>query len=178
MVQEQGGGGIQRILSRRQLMGHWAQAGKSCCSIWTMPERPRQVKRPCTSRLTAPTRLPSAAPLASCRGVSRFEAVCAERRIELPFDVLSELYDDPTDLSKIEDPHLRMQARALIVQASWAGGRAGSQEGSQKGWLRFCVQGACTARGPTCSGQPGAGAGGSKQHAHQTPSLLAANCCL
>jgi hypothetical protein len=62
--------------------------------------------------------------------VSRFEALCAERRIELPFEVLSELYDDPTDLRKIEDPHLRMQARSLIVQASWAwqaGGWSGGQ---------------------------------------------------
>ena len=41
------------------------------------------------------------------------------------FQVISELYDDPTDLRGIEDPHLRMQARSFITQAGGRGGRGG-----------------------------------------------------
>ena len=41
--------------------------------------------------------------------------------MELPYEVLSALYEDPTDLSVIADPRLRMQARSIIKQVGAAG---------------------------------------------------------
>ncbi|PRW58310.1 hypothetical protein C2E21_3288 [Chlorella sorokiniana] len=55
-------------------------------------------------------------PIALQMGVSQFEEYCAENRIDISFETLSELYDDPTDLRPVVDPHLRMKARAIITQ--------------------------------------------------------------
>ncbi|KAL4426160.1 hypothetical protein ABPG77_007442 [Micractinium sp. CCAP 211/92] len=51
------------------------------------------------------------------RGVAHFELHCAGAKVELPYEVLSQLYEDPGSLEIIQDPHLRMQARASINQA-------------------------------------------------------------
>lgn len=55
-------------------------------------------------------------PPAWCRGVADFELYCAENKAPVTFEVLSALYDDPTDLEVIEDQHLRLRARACITQ--------------------------------------------------------------
>lgn len=54
-------------------------------------------------------------PMALQMGVARFEAYCGQNNIPITFDRITQLYDDPEDLSVIEDAHLRMQARAIIV---------------------------------------------------------------
>ncbi|KAL4426159.1 hypothetical protein ABPG77_007441 [Micractinium sp. CCAP 211/92] len=56
-------------------------------------------------------------PIALQTGVARFEQYCADNKVPLSFEVISELYEDPTDLRGIEDPFLRMQARSTIMQA-------------------------------------------------------------
>lgn len=53
-------------------------------------------------------------PIALQLGVSRFEAQCAAAGTEIPYDVISALYEDPTDLSGIADDRVRMAARACI----------------------------------------------------------------
>lgn len=55
--------------------------------------------------------------------MSRFEAWCVANRVDMQlsygiFDAITTLYEDPTDLSGIDDPFLRMQARSIITQAS------------------------------------------------------------
>ncbi|KAL4443924.1 hypothetical protein ABPG75_011661 [Micractinium tetrahymenae] len=50
-------------------------------------------------------------------GVARFEQYCADNKVPLSFEVISELYEDPTDLRGIEEPFLRMRARSTIIQA-------------------------------------------------------------
>lgn len=57
------------------------------------------------------------APPCSRSGVAAFEMRCAEQRFPLSFEVLSQLYEEPDSLEVIEDPHLRMQARASIRAA-------------------------------------------------------------
>lgn len=53
-------------------------------------------------------------PIALQLGVSKFETQCAALGTEIPFDVITKLYEDPTDLSVIADEKLRMAARACI----------------------------------------------------------------
>ena len=55
-------------------------------------------------------------PIALQMGVCKFEAYCAQKPdVAISFDTLSQLYDNPTDLSIIEDKGLRMQARSCIA---------------------------------------------------------------
>ena len=51
------------------------------------------------------------------RGVARFERYVAEKRVDLPYDTLTLLYEDPSRLAIIQDPWLRMQCRSAIVEA-------------------------------------------------------------
>ena len=54
-------------------------------------------------------------PMALQMGVARFEGYCGQNNVPITFDTITQLYDDPQDLSVISDAHLRMQARAIIV---------------------------------------------------------------
>lgn len=55
-------------------------------------------------------------PIALQMGVCKFESYCAQKPdVAISFDTLSQLYDNPTDLSIIEDKGLRMQARSCIA---------------------------------------------------------------
>lgn len=70
---------------------------------------------------------PAASPPWNRRGVAAFELHCAAERVDLPFEVLTHLYDSPDDLDVIADPHLRMQAREeghAAAKASLVGRRA------------------------------------------------------
>lgn len=49
-------------------------------------------------------------------GVARFESYCAQNKSNITYETLTALHDDPTYLDVIQDPHLRMQARAIISQ--------------------------------------------------------------
>ena len=54
--------------------------------------------------------------IAQANGVTQFEAYCAEHDIPISFSVIDALYDNPEDVSVIEDVHLRMRARSCIRQ--------------------------------------------------------------
>lgn len=56
-------------------------------------------------------------PIALQTGVARFEQYCADNKVPISFELITELYEDPTDLRGIQDPLLRMQARSTIMQA-------------------------------------------------------------
>lgn len=49
--------------------------------------------------------------------MSRFETHCAETKADISFDTVTALYEDPTSLEVVQDPYLRMQARAYIAAA-------------------------------------------------------------
>ncbi|PRW58392.1 methyltransferase type 11 [Chlorella sorokiniana] len=51
------------------------------------------------------------------RGVSQFELHCAQNQVDLPFETLTQLYEEPDNLDVIENCHLRMQCRASIRAA-------------------------------------------------------------
>lgn len=54
--------------------------------------------------------------IAQSNGVTQFEAYCAEHDIPISFSIIDALYENPGDVSVIEDVHLRMRARSLIRQ--------------------------------------------------------------
>ncbi|KAF8055915.1 hypothetical protein HT031_006554 [Scenedesmus sp. PABB004] len=51
------------------------------------------------------------------RGVAVFEQHCVEHDLEVEYDTITQLYDDPNDLGVLRDDKLRRLARALIQQA-------------------------------------------------------------
>ena len=53
-------------------------------------------------------------PIALELGVSKFESYCAQNNVDISYETISALYDDPMNLAVIEDPHVRMQARSCI----------------------------------------------------------------
>lgn len=68
------------------------------------------------------TALVTLAAVLRCRGVADFEAYCADHKPEgITFEVLSALYEDPTDLEPISDTHMRLMARSLINKVTWGG---------------------------------------------------------
>jgi hypothetical protein len=54
--------------------------------------------------------------IAQSNGVTQFEAYCAEHDIPISFSAIDALYENPGDVSVIDDVHLRMRARSFIRQ--------------------------------------------------------------
>jgi hypothetical protein len=54
----------------------------------------------------------------NCRGVIKFERHCAENDIDVPFEVMSQLYENPYDMSVLgSDNKLKLMARSIIMEA-------------------------------------------------------------
>lgn len=54
--------------------------------------------------------------IAQSNGVTQFEAYCAEHDIPISLSAIDALYENPGDVSVIDDVHLRMRARSFIRQ--------------------------------------------------------------
>ena len=56
-------------------------------------------------------------PIALQRGVSLYEAWVADNNADVSYGTLSQLYEDPTDLTVIGDEQLRKRARSMLKAA-------------------------------------------------------------
>jgi hypothetical protein len=53
----------------------------------------------------------------TCRGVTKFERHCAENDVDIPFEVVSQLYKNPHDMSVLGDNNkLKLMARCIIME--------------------------------------------------------------
>jgi hypothetical protein len=50
-------------------------------------------------------------------GVANFEHYTAQHELDIPYEVLTALYEDPTHLEVIQDQRLRSLARSVIEMA-------------------------------------------------------------
>lgn len=55
--------------------------------------------------------------LAERKGVIKFERHCAENDIDIPFEAISQLYDNPYDVSVLESNKHKLMARSIIMEA-------------------------------------------------------------
>eukprot|EP00879_Flechtneria_rotunda_P004147 GHRR01004394.1.p1 GENE.GHRR01004394.1~~GHRR01004394.1.p1 ORF type:complete len:413 (+),score=139.21 GHRR01004394.1:178-1416(+) len=55
--------------------------------------------------------------LAERRGVAKFEQFCAEHDIDVPFESISQLYEDPSNLAALPDNKTKLLARSIIQQS-------------------------------------------------------------
>eukprot|EP00879_Flechtneria_rotunda_P007810 GHRR01008185.1.p1 GENE.GHRR01008185.1~~GHRR01008185.1.p1 ORF type:complete len:164 (+),score=21.48 GHRR01008185.1:817-1308(+) len=55
--------------------------------------------------------------LPNTRGVAKFEQFCAEHDIDVPFESISQLYEDPSNLAALPDNKTKLLARSIIQQS-------------------------------------------------------------